>query len=161
MVPLSCSGRHSLFFGGDDIERHDRQHRAVHRHRHRHLVERNLVEEDLHVFDRIDRHAGFADIAGDTLVVRIVPAMCRQIECDRQALLSRRQIAPVKGVRLLGGGEARVLTDRPRPHDVHRGVRAAQKRRDSGRVLVDLDRRARDGVGANGDVMRTPAWPAA
>ena len=57
MVPLSCFGRDALLFRGDDVERHDRQHRAVHGHRDRHLVERDLVEENLHVFDSVDGHA--------------------------------------------------------------------------------------------------------
>jgi hypothetical protein len=37
--------RHALFLGGDDVQRHHRQHRAVHGHRHRHLVERDAVEQ--------------------------------------------------------------------------------------------------------------------
>jgi hypothetical protein len=41
--------RHALFFGRDDVERHHRQHRAVHGHRHRHGVERNAVEKLAHV----------------------------------------------------------------------------------------------------------------
>ena len=36
---------------------HDGDHRAVHRHRDGHLVEWDLVEEDLHVFDGIDGDA--------------------------------------------------------------------------------------------------------
>ncbi len=32
-------GRHALLLGRDDVEGEDRQHRAVHRHRHGHLVE--------------------------------------------------------------------------------------------------------------------------
>jgi hypothetical protein len=35
----------ALFLGGDDVERHDRQHGAVHGHRHAHLVERDAVEQ--------------------------------------------------------------------------------------------------------------------
>ncbi len=40
-----------------------RQHRAVHGHRDRHLVERDAVEQDLHVLDGVDRDAGLADVA--------------------------------------------------------------------------------------------------
>ena len=45
--------RHALFLGGDDIEREHRQHRAVHGHRHAHLVERDAGEQRAHVVDRI------------------------------------------------------------------------------------------------------------
>ena len=83
--------RHALLFGRDNVERHDRQHRAIHGHRHRHVIERNLVEQDLHVEDRIDGHAGLADVAGHALVVGVVAAMRGEIEGDREALSVRRR----------------------------------------------------------------------
>ena len=48
---------HPLLLGRGDVEREHRQHGAVHRHRHRHLVERDAVEERAGVVDRVDRHA--------------------------------------------------------------------------------------------------------
>ena len=80
-------GRHALFFGGDDVERQDRQHGAVHGHRHRRAVERNAVEQDAHVVDGIDRHSGHADVAGHALMVGIVAAVRGEIEGDGQARL--------------------------------------------------------------------------
>ena len=130
MVPLNCSGCDSLLFGGHDIEGHDGQHGAVHRHRHRHLVEGNLVEEHLHVEDGVDGHAGLADVAGNSLVVGVVAAMRGQVEGHRKALLSGGQIAAIERVRFFGGGEARILADRPGLHDIHGAVRAAQIGRD-------------------------------
>ena len=44
--------RHALFFRRDDIERQHRKHRAVHGHRHAHLVERDAGEQRAHVVDR-------------------------------------------------------------------------------------------------------------
>jgi hypothetical protein len=38
--------RHALLLGGDDVEGHDGQHRAVHGHGHRHLIQRDAVEQD-------------------------------------------------------------------------------------------------------------------
>ena len=55
--------RHPLLLGRHDVEREHRQHGAVHRHRHRHLVERDAVEELPHVVDRVDRDPGHADVA--------------------------------------------------------------------------------------------------
>ena len=140
------------------LTRHDeaRQHghdRAVHRHRDRHLIERDLVEEDLHVLDGVDRDAGLADVARHARMVRVVAAMGREIEGHREALLARGEVRPVEGVRLFGGREARVLAQRPGPVRVHRRARAAQEGEDArqrvrvlealeiGRRVERLDRR--------------------
>ena len=98
--PAELLRRHALLLGGDDVERHDRQHRAVHGHRHGHLVERDAVEELAHVEDRVDRHAGHADVAGDARVVGVVAAVGGEVEGDRQPLLPGGEVAAVEGVRL-------------------------------------------------------------
>ena len=77
----------ALLLGGDDIAGQHRQHGAVHGHRNRHLIERNAVEEDLHVLDGIDRHTGLADVAGNARMIGGVAAGGCQIEGDRQAFL--------------------------------------------------------------------------
>ena len=105
---------HPLLLGRRDVERHHRQHGAVHGHRHRHLVERDAVEERARVVDRVDRHPGHADVAAHPRVVGVVAAVGREVEGDRQALLAGREVAAVERVGLLGGGEAGVLADRPR-----------------------------------------------
>ena len=114
IVPGELRRRHALLLGGDDVEREHRQHGAVHRHRHAHLVERDAVEQLAHVEDRVDRHAGHADVAGDTRVVAVVAAVRGEVEGDRQALLAGGQVAAVERVGLLGRGEPGVLADRPR-----------------------------------------------
>ena len=131
-------GRHALLFGRHDVEGHDRQDRAVHGHGNRHLAERDLVEEDLHVLHRIDGHAGLAHVADDALVVRIVAAMGGQIEGHRETFLAGGQVAAVEGVGLFGGGEAGILADGPGLHGVHGGVRAAQEGRNAGGVFQVL-----------------------
>ena len=118
----------ALLFAGNDVTREHGQHRAVHRHRHRHLVERDAVEEQLHVLDRIDRDTGLADVADDARVVAVVSPVRREVERDRQSHLPRREVLAVERVRLFRGGEARVLPDRPRPVRVHRRPRPADER---------------------------------
>jgi hypothetical protein len=49
MVPASLSPRDPLLLGRHDVERQDRQHRAVHGHRHADLVERDALEQHPHV----------------------------------------------------------------------------------------------------------------
>ncbi len=66
---------------------------------------------------------------GDAGMVRVVAPVGRQVEGDRQALLPGGEVAAVEGVRLLGGREAGVLPDGPGAHDVHRGVRPPDERR--------------------------------
>ena len=122
----------ALLLGGDDVARQHRQDGAVHRHRHAHLVERDAVEEDLHVLDRVDGHAGLADVADDAGMVGVVAPVGGEVEGDREAHLPGGQVAPVEGVRLLGGGEPGVLADGPRPVGVHRRPHAAHERRGAG-----------------------------
>ncbi len=136
--PSQLLAGHPLLLGGHDIERHHRQHRAVHRHRHAHLVEGDAVEELAHVVDRVDGNTGHADVAGDARMVGVVAAVGREVERDRQALLAGGQIAPVERVGLLGGREARVLAHRPRLVRVHRRVRATQVRGDA-RQRVEVE----------------------
>ncbi len=121
--------RHALLLGRHDVESHHRQHRAVHGHRNGHLVQGNAVEQHLHVFDRIDRHAGLAHVADDARVVAVVAAMGRQIKRHRQPFLARGQIAAIEGVAFLGGRKSGVLAHGPGPGHIHRSVGAAQKRR--------------------------------
>ena len=96
-MSLSCGD--PLLLGGDDVAGEHRQYRAVHRHRHAHPVERDAVEQDLHVLDRVDRHPGLADIADDPRMVAVVAAMGGEIEGDRQPHLPGRQIVAVEAVR--------------------------------------------------------------
>ena len=118
--------RHALLLGGHDVERQDRQHRAVHGHRHAHLVERDAGEQRAHVVDRVDGDARHADIARHARMVGIVAAVGGEIEGDREALLPGREVAPVEGVGILGRGEAGILADGPGLVDVHGRVGAAQ-----------------------------------
>ncbi len=126
MVPASCPGRRPA----PRRRRCSRQARAahgpVHRHRHRHAVERNAVEQDLHVFDRVDCDARLADVADDARVVRVVAAVRREVEGDADALAASFEVAAVERVRLLRRRKARVLADGPRALRVHRRLRPAQ-----------------------------------
>ena len=125
---------HPLLLGRRDVERHHRQHRAVHRHRDAHLVQRDAVEQRPGVVDRVDRHPRHADVALHPRVVGVVAAVGRQVEGDAEALLAGLEVAAVERVGLLGGGEAGVLADRPGLRGVHRRVGPAQERAQAGEV---------------------------
>ena len=122
----------ALLLGGDDVARQHRQHGAVHGHRHAHLVERDAVEEQLHVLDGIDSHTRLSDIAGHARMVAVIAAVGGEVEGDGQALLPGGEIGAVEGVGLLRRREAGILPDRPGPVGVHGGARPAQEGRESG-----------------------------
>jgi hypothetical protein len=122
----------ALLLGSDDVAGEHRQHGAVHRHRDAHLVERDAVEEDLHVLDRVDGDAGLADIADDARMVAVVAAMGGEVEGDGEPHLPRLQILAIEAVRILGGREAGILADRPRAVGIHRRPRPAQIGREAG-----------------------------
>ena len=139
IVPVSFGGRDALFFAGDDVEREDRQHRAVHGHADAHLVERNAVEQGAHVVDRVDRDAGHADIAADALVIGIVAPVGGKIEGDGEALLAGRQIAPVERVGVFRRREPGILAHGPRLGNVHGRVGAAEIRREARKGLQEVE----------------------
>src|SRR5260370_8858750 len=62
-----------------------------------------------------------------------------EIECHRKALLPRREVAAVKRVGIFRRGEAGILPDGPRLVDIHRGVGAAQIRRDAGPGFEEIN----------------------
>ena len=118
--------RHALFLGGDDVERQDRQHGAVHGHGHAHFVERNPREQRAHVVDRVDGDTRHADVASHARMVTVVAAVGGEVEGDREAFLAGGEVAPVEGVGILGSREAGILPHRPRLRHIHGRVGAAQ-----------------------------------
>ena len=127
-IILNGSGQlgwsNALFFRGNDEECHDGNYGSIHRHGYRHLIQGDLIKEDLHVLYGINGYTRFSDIAFDARVVRIIAAVCGQVKGYRESFLSGGEIAAVEGVAFFGGGKASVLSDGPWPDQVHRGVRA-------------------------------------
>src|SRR5260370_37511745 len=62
-----------------------------------------------------------------------------EIDCNRKALLPRREVASVKRVGIFRRGEAGILPDSPGLVDIHRGVGAAHIRRDARPGLEEID----------------------
>ena len=67
--------RHALFFTRNNEIGEDRDDSAVHRHGDRDFFERDAIEEDFHVLDRVDGHARLANITHDTRMVTVIAAM--------------------------------------------------------------------------------------
>ena len=77
----------------DDVERQQPRRRRVDRHRRVHLVERDAVQQRVHVALVRDRHADLADLAARELVVGVVAGLRRQVEGDREPGLALGQVA--------------------------------------------------------------------
>ena len=127
--------RYTLFFGGNDKHRHDRQCRTIHSHRDRNLVERDTVEQNFHIGDAVDGHAGLAHITDDTRVVRVVAAMSGEIEGYRETRLPRLQVLSIEGVGFFCGGKTRVLTYSPWAASIHRRPGPTDKGRQAGQRI--------------------------
>ena len=140
MVPCELLRAHALLLGRHDVSREHRQDGAVHGHRDADLAQGDAVEEAFHILDGIDRHTRLADVAAYPGVVAVVAPVGREIEGDGEAFLPAGEVALVEGVRLLGGGEARVLADRPRPVGEHGGPHAPRIGRESRQPRLVLQR---------------------
>ena len=116
----------ALPLGHRHVEREQDRCRGVDRHRRRHLLERNAVEQRLHVAQRADRDAYLADFALRQRVVRVVADLGRQVERYRQAGLALPQQILIALVRLFRRTEAGVLAHRPEPAAIHRRLDASR-----------------------------------
>ena len=128
--------RDALLLARDDEEREDRNDRAVHGHRHRHLVERDAVEQDFHILDGVNGDPRLADIADNAGMVRVIAAVGGEVERDAQALLPGGKVAAVEGIGFFGGREACILADGPWPSRIHRCAHTACERRKTGKARI-------------------------
>ena len=117
--------RHALLLGDQLVEQQQHGGRRVDRHRGRDLVERDAVEGHPHVLERVDRHAGAADLAQAARVVGVQAELGRQVEGHAQAGRPVLEQVLVALVGLAGGGVAGVLAHRPAALAVHLAVDAA------------------------------------
>ena len=100
----------------------------VDRERGRDPVERNAVEDRLHVRQRVDCDADLADLALRQLVVGVQPHLGREIQRDREPGLPLAQEVAKALVGVLGAAPARVEAHRPETLSVHRRIDPARIR---------------------------------
>ncbi len=131
--------RHALLLRDELVEQEEERRGRVDRHRGRDLAERDRVEEDAHVLERVDRDARAADLAERVRIVRVVAELGRQVEGDREPRLAPLEQVAEAPVRLLGGREAGVLADRPGPAPVHVRIRPARVGELAGLLAVAVD----------------------
>ena len=129
IVPVSCVAGDALLLGDQLVEQQQQRGRGVDGHRRGHLVQRDAVEQDPHVVDRVDRHADLADLAvGDRVRRSRSPSGSAGRRPRDSPLGAVGDQLVVALVGLLGRAEPGVLPHRPRPAGVHRRVDAAGER---------------------------------
>ena len=126
--PAELIPGNALLFCDELVEQEEQRRRRVDRHRGRDLTEWDRVEEELHVRNGVDRHAGAADLSDRARVVRVVAKLRRKIERDRKTHLAALEQMAEALVRLLRGCETGVLANRPRPPAIHVRVGAPRIR---------------------------------
>ena len=127
-VPPISPARDAAHVGERDVEREQHDGRPVDGHRRRDLVERDVVEEDLHVAQRVDGDAAHADLAERARAVGVVAHEGGEIEGGREARLALREQVLEARVRLLRRAEAGEHAHRPEAAAVHRRLHAARER---------------------------------
>ena len=135
----------------------------VDRHRRGHIAHGNLVEEDLHVGQRADRHAALAELAQRLGRVAVVAVERRHVKGHAQAGLALLEQIAEAGVGLLGRAEAGEHAHGPQLAAVQGGMHAARVRILAGEAEIahvvhagDVGRRVQpvDGRGGGGDELR-------
>ena len=114
VVPLSLARSTPVLLGDGDVEAEQPGGGRVDRHRGVHLVERDPVEELVHVALVGDRDADLADLAAGEDVVGVIAGLGGQVEGDREAGLALGQVASVELVGAAGVGVAGVGAHHPR-----------------------------------------------
>ena len=93
------------------------------------MVERDPLEADPHVLDRVDRDARSPDLAVAERVVGVAAELGRQVEGHREAGRAGLDQVAIASVGVLGAGEAGVLAHGPEPIAIHAVVDAAGERK--------------------------------
>ena len=125
VVPPKRCPRDAPLLGRGDVHRPDDRGRAVDRHGGGHLIQRDAVQQHLHVGQRRDRHAALAELAQRLRRVGVVAVEGRHVERDREAGLALRQQVLEARVGLLGRAEAGEHAHGPGLAAVAGGVDAA------------------------------------
>ena len=111
-----------LLLGDGDVEREEDGRRGVDGHRGGDLVQRDAIEERLHVAQGADGDAHLPHLALHHGIVGVVADLGGQVEGDGEAGLPLGEQVLVPLVRLLGGAEAGVLAHGPEPAAIHGGL---------------------------------------
>ncbi len=126
--PLELGALDPVLLGDGDVEAEQPGGGGVDRHRRVHVVERDPVEELVHVALVGDRDADLADLAAGEDVVGVVAGLGREVEGHREAGLALGEVAAVELVGALRVGMAGVGAHHPRAVGLGKSVVAHPSR---------------------------------
>ena len=129
---------HAALLGGGDEERPDDGRGAVDGHGGGDAVQRQSLQQEVHVGQRIDGHAAGAEFALGPGFVVVVAHERGHVEGDGEAVVAGRQQVVVALVRLLHGAKAAEHADGPGLAAVAGAVDAAREGVGAGQVDVAL-----------------------
>ena len=116
----------ALLFCHRDVEAEQNCGGGVDGHGGGDFFKRDAVEQRLHVFERVDGHADFADFAEGERMIGVKADLRGKIERHGEAGLAFAQKVAIAAVGFDGGAEAGVLTHGPEAAAIHRGIDAAR-----------------------------------
>ena len=116
---LQCGQRNAALLRHGKVERQHHRRGGIDGHGHADRLDRNTVEQHLHVIDRINRDADLADRAKRLRRIRVVADLRGQIESNCERLLVQAKQVLEALVSLVRGAEAGIGPDRPKPAAVH------------------------------------------
>ncbi|GBD29431.1 hypothetical protein HRbin32_00520 [bacterium HR32] len=122
--PVQAVPRHPLALGHAEQQSQQDGRRSVDGHGHRHAVQGDAVQQDLHVRQGAHRHPDLSDLRFRCGVVGVVAHLGGQVKGHAQPGLPLFQQEPVAPVGLLRGRVARVLSHGPQPATVQGRVDA-------------------------------------
>ena len=111
----------------DDVHAEDGDGRAADRHRRADLVQRYVLEQDLHVGGRVDGHPTVTNLTKAQRLIGVTAHQGRHVERDAKATAAAVQDHLVPLVGLLGVAKARELPVGPRPSAMSSGMQPARE----------------------------------
>ena len=126
--PSDLLERYSLLLSGDEQEAVEHHRRPIDRHGDGHLVQRDSVEQRLHVGEARDGDPALPHLTRRERVIGVVAHERREVERYRKTGLPALQEELVTLVGILRRGEAGEEPHGPQPRAVHAGVGAASER---------------------------------
>ena len=128
--------RNALFLRNGDVHAEQYGSRSVDGHRGGNFVELDLVEQDFHISQGVDRNAYLTNFAFRHRIGGIITDLGRQVECAGQAAATVGQQVTITFVGFFSSGEASVHTHGPETAAIHRGLYATGVRIFAGEAQI-------------------------
>ncbi len=134
--PLQTPGIDTLLFGHRHIQGQQDGCGGIDGHRRTHLVERDAVEQRLHIAQGVDRDPDLAHLPLGHRVIGVVADLGGKVKGDAQPGLPLAEEILVAAVRFLRRPEPCILTHGPEPASIHGGLHTTGKRIFTGKTEV-------------------------